>query len=133
MKIDMRSSFSLSIERSRDTVICEGERREGRGEREKEGGERGRAGSGRGRGVWRAWGIRCSTATSASAIFAAKVSRASLRSSFFTASCAAIFTSYTSSSSYISFTCCARSSISLVSSRTRLTLSQYDAKSRSEL
>ena len=38
--------------------------------------------------------------------------------------CAAIFTSYTSSSSYISFTCCARSSISLVSSRTRLTLSQ---------
>ena len=71
VKIDMRSSLSLSIERSSDTVIC---------------------------------GIRCSTATSASAIFAAKVSRASFRSSFFTASCAAILTSYTSSSSYISFT-----------------------------
>ena len=46
-----------------------------------------------------------STAPSASPVFARKVSRASLRSSFLTASAAGILTSYLSSRSYISFTC----------------------------
>merc|ERR1740130_1607496 len=77
-------------------------------------------------------GMRCSTAPLASSTLAEKASRASLRSSFLTASCEGILTSYLSRRSYISLTCAPRSSMSRDSSKMVLTLSQYSAKSRSE-
>mmetsp|Transcript_2376 Transcript_2376/g.7951 ORF Transcript_2376/g.7951 Transcript_2376/m.7951 type:complete len:257 (+) Transcript_2376:1152-1922(+) len=72
------------------------------------------------------------TASSASAILSAKVSLVSLRLSFLTESDAGILTSSWSSSSYISITCPARSSSSAASSLTKLTISQWSEKSRSE-